>query len=233
MDTLGDLTASRTETVRTFTERVGAVSAAGGTGEVTVTALPGQRELRVRTLVHDGWTRARTSAEVVGGELRLRSECEGGGWLSPCETSWEVTVPEGLALDLRTGTGDQLLTGTFGAVTARAGTGDVRWDGTGTSLDAQTGTGELHLDGDVARVSARTGTGDVEARFTRPPEAVDVTAGTGDVTLALPEVVGGYDATTSSGTGEQRVDPPLLERDSPRRVQVRTSTGDAQVLVLP
>ncbi|WP_432573437.1 DUF4097 family beta strand repeat-containing protein [Kineococcus sp. SYSU DK005] len=230
VDVLADLTATRSESTEVFSA-VRALRTAGDTGDVTVTALPGQRDVRVRTLVHEGWTRSRHGAEVVGGELRLSSRCSGGALLSPCETSWEVTVPEGLALDMRTGTGDQVLTGAFGAVSARAGTGDVRWEGTGTSLDARTGTGELELDGAVARVRARTGTGDVEARFERAPDDVQVTTGTGDATVLLPGDAR-YDASATSDLGEPHVEVPV-DTSSPRRVAVRTSTGDAAVLVAP
>ena len=230
VDVLADLSATRSESTAVFSG-VQVLRTAGDTGDVTVTALPGQRDVRVRTLVHQGWTRADHGAEVEGGVLELTSTCEGSAWLSPCETSWEVTVPEGLVLDLRTGTGDQVLTGAFGAVSARAGTGDVRWEGAGTSLDVQTGTGELELDGAVARVRARTGTGDVRARFARAPDDVQVTTGTGDATVLLPGDAR-YDASATSGLGELHVEVPV-DTSSPRRVAVRTSTGDAAVLVAP
>ncbi|MCI2238327.1 DUF4097 domain-containing protein [Paenibacillus sp. TRM 82003] len=229
LDVLGDVTATRTESTRGFDEAVVAVRAVGGTGDVVVVADPAAQQVRLRTLVHDGWASASSSADVVDGVLRLSAGCGSGSWLSPCEVDWELTVPEGLDLDLRTGTGDQELTGAFGAVTVRAGTGDVRWDaGTGESLDAETGTGDLDVRGEVGQVRARAGTGDVEVRLDAAPEVAEVTTGTGDATVRLP-TEGSYAVEVSTGFGDEVVEVPV-DAASAQRVSVRTSTGDASVL---
>ncbi|WP_337060096.1 DUF4097 family beta strand repeat-containing protein [Kineococcus sp. G2] len=229
LDVLGDVTATRTESTREFEGAVAAVRTVGGTGDVVVVADPTAQRVQLRTLVHDGWSRARSSADVVDGELRLSTDCGSGSWLSPCEVDWELTVPEGLDLDLRTGTGDQELTGSFGAVTSRAGTGDVRWDGaSGGPLDVETGTGDLDVRGQVASLRARAGTGDVEAWLDSAPTAVEVTTGTGDATVRVP-TDGTYAVDVSTGFGDEVVEVPV-DTTSGRRIAVRTSTGDASVL---
>ncbi|WP_432494018.1 DUF4097 family beta strand repeat-containing protein [Kineococcus auxinigenes] len=229
VDVLGDLTATRTESTREIGGVVAAVRTVGGTGDVVVVADPAAQGVQLRTLVHDGWARARSSADVVDGELRLSADCGSGSWLSPCEVDWELTVPEGLDLNLRTGTGDQELTGVFGAVTARAGTGDVRWDSaSGGSLDVETGTGELEVRGEVASLRARAGTGDVEAWFDTAPTTVEVTTGTGDATVRVP-TDGTYAVDVSTGLGDEVVEVPV-DTTSGQRISVRTSTGDASVL---
>ncbi|WP_432483866.1 DUF4097 family beta strand repeat-containing protein [Kineococcus esterisolvens] len=229
IDVLGDVTATRAESTRVFEQPVSAVRAVGTTGDVVVVASPGARGVELRTLVHEGWSSVRSSAEVVDGVLRLNGTCESGGWLSPCEVTWELTVPEGLDLDLRTGTGDQEVTGAFGTVVARAGTGDVRWDtASGASLEAETGTGDLDVRGRVAQVRARAGTGDVEVRLDAAPDAVDVTTGTGDAAVQVP-AGSAYAVGVTAGFGEEVVEVPV-DAASAHRIAVRTSTGDASVL---
>ncbi|WP_432537848.1 DUF4097 family beta strand repeat-containing protein [Kineococcus arenarius] len=229
VDVLGDLTATRTESAEVFAGPVTALHVVGDTGDVRVTAAD-VTDVRVRTLVHSGWSQPGSSAELTDGVVRLSSACSGGAWMSPCEVSWEVTVPQGLDLDLRTGTGDQSLDGGFGRVVSVAGTGDLHAAGADADdLSAQTGTGDVELAGRYDALRVRTGTGDVAADLRAAPGSVQVTTGTGDATVRLPAAAEGYDATASSGTGDVTLDVPV-NSTSERQVRVSASTGDATVL---
>ncbi|WP_432495369.1 DUF4097 family beta strand repeat-containing protein [Kineococcus gypseus] len=228
VDVLGDVTATRTATTEVFDGPVRQVRAEGGTGDVRVTAADVAR-VQVRALVHEGWTDAGASAALADGVLRLDSSCE-SGWWSPCEVSWEVEVPEGVDLALRTGTGDQKLSGRFGRVGADVGTGDVEASGADADeVDVRAGTGDVELGGAYREVRVRTGTGDVEVDVVQPPDSVELTTGTGDVDLQLPDVEGGYAAGATSSFGDVVLDLPV-DDDSPRAVRVTASTGDVEVL---
>jgi DUF4097 and DUF4098 domain-containing protein YvlB len=141
---------------------------------------------------------------VANGALRLSGECAGIGI---CEVSFQVEVPRTSSVEVDAATTGNVTTrGLAGDVTATTLAGDV-------VLQAHAG----------AQVEATTGDGAVRMLATRPPQAVAVRTGSGNVLLRLPDV--GYRLDVTTGTGNRRVrlaeDP-----DADREVVVVSTSGN-------
>ncbi|WP_432523868.1 DUF4097 family beta strand repeat-containing protein [Kineococcus sp. SYSU DK006] len=229
-DALGEMAATSTTRTDAFAQVAGTLTVVGDDGDVDVRTGPATGELTVTTTVRDGWSRASTSAELVDGALRLSSSCGGGGWLSPCQVSYVVTVPEdpALELDVRTGAGDQSYRGTFAAVRTELGVGDLDWSGAEAQLlVVDTGAGDVDVEGAVQDLAASTGAGDVEVDLESAPQRVDVRTGTGDASVRLPAATP-YRVEVDSGLGDEQVEV-ASDPASPRLVRITTSVGDASV----
>ncbi|MDI5965054.1 DUF4097 family beta strand repeat-containing protein [Streptomyces sp. SL13] len=173
------------------------------TGSIHVTR--GASGLRVTERQgYRGKTAPHTTHAVAAGTLTLAHTCR------DCSVSYDVQLPAGTSVDLRTDTGSVVLDGLSGPVDAATDTGSV------------TATG---LTGGRARLT--TGTGSVNAAFGRPPATLDATADTGSVTLTLPSAPA-YAVTAGSGTGHVSVG--VRRDDSARyRVTAHTDTGDVAI----
>jgi len=149
--------------------------------------------------------------ERVGGAIRLEAACR--PLLSPgCGVDVTITVPEGTAVDLLTGSGDVDVSGLDGAVAVRTGSGDVEAERLRTQ-----------------DLTVRTGSGDVDATFARPPFAVKVATGSGDVDLGLPQTRTPYAVDARSESGEVDDAIPATDAQDARVVRVRTQAGDVEV----
>ena len=149
--------------------------------------------------------------ERVGGATRLEAACR--PLLSPgCGVDVTITVPEGTAVDLLTGSGDVDVSGLDGAVAVRTGSGDVEVERLRTQ-----------------DLTVRSNSGDVEATFARPPFAVKVATGSGDVDLGLPQTRTPYAVDARSESGEVDDAIPATDAQDARVVRVRTQAGDVEV----
>ncbi|WP_369054414.1 DUF4097 family beta strand repeat-containing protein [Kineococcus terrestris] len=228
LSVLGSMTAVREQRTDTFPGPVTAVVVSTGTGDVQVAAGGGDGA-RVTTTTVSGWSQADARADLRDGVLDLRGACSHGGWPGRCSTDFDVVVPAGVRVSLDTGTGDQRLTGAFGAVVSEAGTGSVRWSGAdGGRLDIEAGTGSVTVTGALDDVRVDAGTGDVRLELDAAPGSVDVRTSTGDADVLVPDDGTAYAAEVSAGTGGERVDVPV-DPSADRRVLVSTGTGDARL----
>lgn len=197
-----------------------------GSGDVGVEGTGGAPRLVVRAvqgLFGDGEARA-----VRGGDGRLavRAEC---GFLSfDCRASLQVLVPARTALDLRTGSGKIDVEGVQGGLVADTGSGDVSLqDVGGPAVTVDTGSGAITGGGvSAGRLRAQTGSGNVSLVVVRAPDDVDIDTGSGEVALLVPDVV--YDVGSETGSGESRV-TVRSDSGSPRRLRVKTGSGDVMV----
>lgn len=171
-------------------------------GNVTVNA--GGSSIHVgRTL--RGAASLATTQRVVDGILRIEARCE---TLLPCSADIALTVPLGIAVDVRTGEGDVRVVGLDSDVSIEVGDGNVVGEG---------------LLGATVRVQA--GWGDARLAFTVRPKEVSVGVGVGDVTLAVPE--GGYDLDVET-LGGQRLEGVAQDAAGPL-LRVRTASGRATI----
>ena len=156
-------------------------------------------------------SRRHVEVERVGGATRLEAACR--PLLSPgCGVDVTITVPEGTAVDLLTGSGDVDVSGLDGAVAVRTGSGDVEVERLRTQ-----------------DLTVRSNSGDVEATFARPPFAVKVATGSGDVDLGLPQTRTPYAVDARSESGEVDDAIPATDAQDARVVRVRTQAGDVEV----
>ncbi|MET0863923.1 MAG: DUF4097 family beta strand repeat-containing protein [Nakamurella sp.] len=94
---------------------------------------------------------------------------------------------------------------------------------TGVPVAVRLTAGEVNADNlDVPDFQAAVGSGRVEATFVRPPDLVDIDAGSGEIVVKLPDAGYRINAETRTGTVEidLRQDP-----DAARVVRVQTGTG--------
>ncbi len=235
----------------TATRSLGAVHAVQlETDDGEITVRPGTG--REATLETREW-----SGLLGGPELEVRNErgrlvvdsnCP--GWFSnACGAELVLTVPRGVPVNLRTGSGDievagvvgdaKLQTGSGeieiaglrdGDLTARTGSGDIdasRIDAGEVAL--RTGSGEIHVTGLAAQeVETRTGSGDIELTIAdgTPPRSIFAHTGSGDVGLLVPDA--SYAVHTDIGAGDEDVQV-RQDPDAPHRIDVETGSGDVEV----
>lgn len=169
----------------------------------------------------------------------------------------------GLWLD--TGSGDVQVSGVEGDLHLDTGSGDVTVDNAnGDDLDADTGSGDVRLHNvryrsgrfdtgsgrveltaaTVDNVSLDTGSGDMLAEFARTPSSVTADAGSGDITIGLPDNASlrvAIAARRSQITSEFPIEISRQSRDELRgtigagegRLTVDTGSGRVRLRKLP
>jgi hypothetical protein len=196
----------RVEQRETITHAVTALTVDGTGGDVTVRsgATTGTVEVVRRGPAprNDGVVPGAATWEG-GSTLVLRPDCSGG-----CDVDYQVTVPDGVAVTVQTGSGDVELKGSLGPVSLQTGSGDIDAD---VSSDT---------------VTLRTGSGDADLRLREAPDQVTATSGSGDIDIRVPkgEI---YQVTPQTGSGD--VDLNVQQGPSDHAIQVRTGSGDISV----
>ncbi|WP_395295768.1 hypothetical protein ACF9IK_21380 [Kitasatospora hibisci] len=175
----------------------------GRTGGVVVRGGGGSE---VRVTEHQSYRgeAPRSSHVLKDGTLTLTYDCE------DCGLGYEVDVPAGTAVRVTAQTGGVRLSGLAGEVEATVSTGGVE----ATGLTSRT-------------VLLRSGTGGIEASFAAAPAKVEARTGTGGVRLRVP-AGDAYAVDASAGTGEVDVAVPQ-QPGAPRGILARAETGGVTV----
>jgi hypothetical protein len=152
---------------------------------------------------------AEARREVSDGTLRLRSRCP-ESVLGSCAATYRLTVPNNVA------------------VTVRTGSGDVRLDGFRGSARIDTRTGDVAADsycGFVLR--ARAESGDVSARASCAPERLELRTRTGRVRAVVP--AGRYRIDADSDEGRRSVRGLVSADDAQFQILALSGTGDVDL----
>jgi DUF4097 and DUF4098 domain-containing protein YvlB len=218
---------SRIDTTFAF-DKTGSITLMVGSGDIAVT----------------GWTRDQIHVHAVSDNNNIRFEAsssrmslEVAGGSRGSDTRFEVSVPYGVHVDVRSMSGDIAVRGTRGAVEAHAQSGDIEVEDVAT-LDINTLSGgiEAHnvsgnvdigtTSGDVKIVDLRgdvdvgTVSGDIELRGVTA-KTVRAKTTSGDVTFdGLIDPAGRYDLATHSGDVRLHV-----QRDASAQLTVATWNG--------
>jgi DUF4097 and DUF4098 domain-containing protein YvlB len=148
----------------------------------------------------------RLGHSLVDGHLALFDDCND----DPCSVDIGATVPTGVPIELRTGSGDCTLDGLLGTLSIHTGSGDIDgWALAGTELDATTGSGDVRLD------------------VTAPAERVHVRTGSGDVFLDVPS--GSYDLRVDTGSGDEHFHSVSNDSSAPGTLEITTGSGDVTI----
>ena len=155
---------------------------------------------RVRIDGTDEGTAVVTARKIVFGDrCRLTMERSGSrlevvvekiGFASgSCRVDFDIRLPRAISLDLRSGSGDMDVRGTRGAVEFKLGSGNIEVDADIRRLDGKTGSGDVTVSGLTGDAEVKTGSGKVTLAYTKVPAQgrLDVTTGSGDINLYLPE----------------------------------------------
>jgi len=144
--------------------------------------------------------------EVVDGRLTLFDVCND----DHCSVDIDATVPYGVSVQLRTGSGDVLVDGATAGIIVDTGSGDVRGHGI-------SGVG----------LSVNTGSGNVALSVSDPAESIVLRTGSGDVALQVP--TGSYAFNVSTGSGNESFDGVNQDAASVGRIDVHTGSGDVAI----
>ncbi|MGW0807934.1 DUF4097 family beta strand repeat-containing protein [Nonomuraea sp. NPDC002799] len=156
----------------------------------------------------------KTRHAVQGGTLALAFECPatwGPGAIGmSCDVSYQVEVPKGLRVNVRSDSGTLTLKNLSGA------------------LDATTDSGTIEASGLTGKqVVTHTDSGDMTLTFTGQPDKVSTTTDSGSTAIHVPE--GPYHVVTKTDSGGRNVkvaDDPSAQRS----ITLSSDSGDLEVL---
>ncbi|MFG1870363.1 DUF4097 family beta strand repeat-containing protein [Micromonospora arborensis] len=189
----------------------------GGAGDVVVRGTGPASKVRIKRVVrYQGGEPDNARYEIKGSELVLDTDCG-----SRCSISYEVTVPEGVAVQGETSSGNVELS-RVGAVDVRVNSGDVRVSGASGTLGVETESGNIEVSEAAAAVRLRASSGDISAR--RLSGTVDAEATSGNVNVEL-------DKPASARVHASSGDVTLLVPEGSYRVRANADSGDKTVTV--
>jgi hypothetical protein len=199
-----------------------------GSGDLTVGRADGDHVEVTRTVRTRGSGDPQYSETSTAGGVVLSADCS-GGFFGGCSVVYDVRVPDGFALDLRTGSGRvEAADVDVGSATLRASSGDLHVAGLRGPVDLETSSGEISGERlDARTVRASTSSGDVTLDFATAPSTLDVDVSSGEVGIALPADAA-YRVQVDTGSGEQTVTVPVDDA-AISTVTVETGSGDVAV----
>nr|CEL16829.1 hypothetical protein [Kibdelosporangium sp. MJ126-NF4] len=140
-------------------------------------------------------------------------------WMRNVPLGVTVRAPSGSNVDVRSGSGDVLVTGAAGRLSVRTGSGEVKVDRADGAATVVTGTGAVRLGPMLGGLQARTGSGDVEVSSVGGTSAALIT-GSGDVWLGAVAT----DVTARTGTGDLTVADAATGK-----IELKTGSGEIRV----
>ena len=138
-------------------------------------------------------------------------------------SNWVLWIPDGLKIDVTSGTGSLNIAGVEGVLKVTIGTGDIEVSDMKGKFDINSGTGEIEITNasgkfdlisgtnDVivknseGKFDANSGTGDVQFEQVNPTRYSSLNSGTGDVYFEVSTKIGA-DLSIKSGTGDAILD---------------------------
>jgi hypothetical protein len=152
---------------------------------------------------------AREQRSIVNGVLRISSRCP-KIVLGSCSASYELAVPETVAVAVKTSEGDVRVTGFRGAAVVQTGAGNVDVEAyCGFDLAARSGSGDLHV---AAACS---------------PQHLELSTGSGNATALVPP--GRYRIAAISGAGKQHVSGVIRDPKAPFTIDVHSGSGSVAI----
>lgn len=223
----------------TFTDtekaKVTEIAMQGGSGDVTVHTAAVTETTIKRVVQHS--SDPGTSYRLEGTVLRIDTSCG-----PDCTVSYDIQAPAGVAVtggltsgdvrltgvksaDVTLTSGDIVVSGATGAVTASSRSGDMTVNGAKGKVTLQAGSGDLRAVDLAGPVNARTNSGDVDITLTAPAN-VTAEASSGDVRVTVP--AGAYQVRTDTGSGDANVRIPN-DPSATNVLDVRTRSGDVTI----
>ena len=181
-------------------------------GKVTVRA-DDVGQVTATARVSEGLRATGVSRSLDGDQLTLNSTCPniGGTW---CSVDWDVVVPVGTDVILRSDGDRAAVSGEFGTVDLRSEDAGVRFDGFARSVVAESEHGS------------------VSVRLAEAPDSVRAFSEHENVDVAVPDIDGGYRVEVSSNQGRTdvgvRTDP-----SAERSIEARSDHGNVTVAAAP
>jgi hypothetical protein len=179
-------------------------------GSADVEVDGGGDAVEVRRVDEFAFGHAPTEQRVVApGQLTIVSRCP-RQVIGRCRSSFRVTVPDNVAIQVQTSSGSVRLSGVRASVSVQTGSGDVSADGfCGFSLRAVSEAGNLRATADCST------------------ERLELRSRSGNASAVVP--AGRYRVDAESDTGDRVIRGVTPDDDAPYAVQVLSTTGDVAV----
>jgi Toastrack DUF4097 len=216
-------------------------------GSADLTVGPGQPgRIRVRGTItyslgrpHAGWRRGRSS-------VTLRPDCSFP--VGECSAGLAVTVPAGGSSVISVSSGDLTARGLAGPVTLHSGSGNVTASGISGRAAVSDNSGDIILtsvsgagavirdaSGDISGtglaspdVNISDQSGDITVTFSAVPDRVQISDGSGNVTLVLPPGSTSYQVSAITASGSASIDVPRSAA-SPHVITVTDQSGNIAI----
>ncbi|WP_017538800.1 DUF4097 family beta strand repeat-containing protein [Nocardiopsis halophila] len=190
-------------------------------GGVTVTgaetgAVEVRTELR-RSLLFE----PEESLDERGGVVRAEAGCQ-AALMSVCAVDYEVTVPLGAEVEVRTASGEVEVVGVDGAVRAESVSGPIEVEDLGGGAVLETVSGMIEVDGADGSVEARSVSGEMEM------EGLDVDRLAAESTSGVIEVEGAFSAAELESTSGM---VEVLTRERFDSLRAETTSGEVELTV--
>ncbi|MEU3505451.1 DUF4097 family beta strand repeat-containing protein [Streptomyces hundungensis] len=209
---------------------VSAVAVDAGSARITITT--GARD-RVTMNGKLTWSRKRPEVERTweGDTLTVRTRCVGfvDRYVQNCQVELDLAIPAGTRLKVRSGSGEVTLRELSGPVDVESGSGPVKLTGLTGTVRAKAGSGEIRASRLASpNVTSTTGSGAMSIAFSAPPRQVTARAGSGSVTVTVPEGTR-YRVGGRSGSGSRTIQDELIDTASDRSLDITTGSGSASI----
>ena len=186
------------------------VELAMSSGQAVIVGTPSSTLLVRRTDRYAFGHAAVERRSLAGGVLRISSRCP-KILVGSCSASYELAVPETVAVSVRTTAGDVRLDGFRGTAQVRTGQGNV-------NVEAYCGF-------DLA---ARTESGDVRIATACSPEHLEVLTRSGNVVAQVPQGAR-YRINASSAGGRARVTGVVNDPRAPFTMDMHSGSGNVVI----
>ncbi|WP_084284837.1 DUF4097 family beta strand repeat-containing protein [Solirubrobacter soli] len=179
-------------------------------GDITIVGGGKRDEVEVRRTERYAFGRVPRTAKIVSaGVFKVTSRCP-TSMLARCAVAYRVVVPDNVALDIRTTSGNVTLRGYRGTAKLATSSGAIEIAGyCGNALDARAGEGAITL-----------------AAICAPPQTT-LRTGSGDIAASL--LAGRYDIDAESASGDEHVRGVIDDDSAPYSVQALSTSGDVTV----
>ncbi|WP_433426472.1 DUF4097 family beta strand repeat-containing protein (plasmid) [Microtetraspora malaysiensis] len=145
--------------------------------------------------------------KMKGDALSVYYDCR-KSW-GTCGVDYKVEIPKGVQVNLDAGSGDLTLRSLTGPLDLKVGSGDIEGDGLGGK-----------------KLLAEAGSGNVTLKYAAAPDGVELSVGSGDVVLTVPDET--YDVNTRTTSGNANISVKK-DSSSPRKMSLTTGSGDVTV----
>jgi hypothetical protein len=150
-------------------------------------------------------------------------------WAGECGAELTLAVPADETVHATSGSGDVIASNLTGALNLNAGSGDIKLEHLSGPLVLNAGSGDINGTSiSATKVQANDSSGDVDLSFNRAPTDVDISDGSGDITVAVPANVS-YSVVAKASSGSTNIGVPTnpLSHDV---IHLSAASGDISVV---
>jgi hypothetical protein len=198
-----------------------------GAADTQVTQAAGS-QLRLTGTAHYSLVRSTVTWHSTASGVIVTPECH--FVTGVCSFDLRAVVPAGKRVNLSAGSGNIVLSGLTGPVTAGSGSGNITGSAlSGPQVTLAAGAGNIAIDGLTSlHVVASAGSGDISLTFSRVPSRVRVSASSGNVSLVLPPGPTFYRVHAATDSGNRTIGV-LTDSASTHVITVTDGSGDISI----